>query len=76
MKNRVRLSFALIFLLLAPQQTARAQFIPSGVEGTSKIKGKVVNGKGKKLQGVRLLAYHLSSEELYTSELTRSNGQF
>lgn len=42
---------------------------------TSSLTGKILGPNGKALAGARLLSYHLSSERLYTTEPTGSNGK-
>ena len=44
-------------------------------EDLSGIKATINGANGKSLSGVRLLAYHLSSERIYVSEPTKSNGE-
>ncbi len=42
---------------------------------TSEIEGKILGIDGKPVPGARLLSYHLSSERLFTSEPTGTNGE-
>lgn len=42
---------------------------------TSKLVCKILGADGKPAEGVRLEAYHLSSERLYVSAPTKANGQ-
>lgn len=76
MKNFLRLAFAWAILLSLVQQGPLAQYTPTGVEGTAKIKGKVLDAQGKEVAGARVLAYHLSSERLFTSEPTGKGGEY
>ena len=76
MKNFLRLAFAWAVLLSFVQQGPLAQYTPTGVEGTAKIKGKVLDAQGKQVAGARVLAYHLSSERLFTSEPTNKSGEY
>jgi hypothetical protein len=78
MKNRVRLAFvsALFLSLVLPQREYRAQYTPPGVPGTGKIAGKLLDADGKKLPNSRVLAFHLSSSRLFTSEPTGKGGEF
>jgi hypothetical protein len=76
MKNRVRLAIASLILLSLPQHALNAQHVPADLEGTSKIAGKVLDAEGKKLEGARVLAYHLSSARLFTSKPTSGGGEY
>jgi len=66
-KKMARIAIVWVILLSIAQQTALAQYTPDG-SGTAKIVGKIIDSHGKKVPNARLLAYHLSSERLYTSE--------
>ena len=75
MKDFLRLAFAWAILLSLVQQGPLAQYTPTDTKGTSKITGKVLDAEGKQVLGARMLAYHLSSEQLFTSEPTGKNGE-
>lgn len=76
MKNLLRLVFAWMILLPLAPQGPLAQYTPADTEGTSKIAGKVLDADGKQVRGARVLAYHISSERLFTSEPTGKNGEY
>lgn len=46
------------------------------VQGNSEFRGKIEGADGKAVEGARVLVYHLSTEELFTSEPTGGNGDF
>jgi len=76
MKKIFRLAFVwTILLTLAPQEPF-AQYAAPDATGTSKIRGKVLDADGKSVRGARVLAYHLSSERLFSSERTRRSGEY
>jgi hypothetical protein len=75
MKNSLRFVFVWIFLLSILQQAPRAQHTLTDQPGTSRLAGKVLDSTGKKVGNARVLAYHISSERLFTSEPTRG-GEF
>jgi hypothetical protein len=76
MKNCIRFAFACLLLVPLMQQAPRAQHTAPGVPGTSKIEGKILDAAGAKVRDARVLAYHLSSETLFTSEPTGGEGEF
>ncbi len=52
-----------------------AQHTPTDIEGTSKIKGKILDPEGKdRIRGAQVLAFHLSSAQLFVSEPTARGG--
>jgi hypothetical protein len=59
---------------LALQPLALAQ--EASPTGNSRLFGKIIGTDGKPLPGARVLAYHLSSEDVFTSEPTDSGGQY
>ena len=74
-----KISRSLVGLFLAVSLAAAptgAQHVPDGIEGTSKITGRVLDTQGHKLGGVRVLAHHLSSGRQFTSEPSRGDGEF
>lgn len=75
MRKFLRLAFAWAVLLSLVQQPGLAQYTRTDVENTAKIAGKVLDAQGKQVPGARMLAYHLSSEQLFTSEPTEKNGE-
>jgi hypothetical protein len=75
MRNFLRLAFAWALLLSLVPQHSLAQYTPTGVTSTGKITAKVLDAEGEQVRGARLLAYHLSSEQLFTSEPTEKNGE-
>jgi hypothetical protein len=63
----------LAMLLAVPPAT----FAQDGDSATgSEIAGKVELGEGGGLAGATVLAYHLSSEEVFTSTVTNTKGQY
>ena len=44
--------------------------------GNSRLLGKIEGYEGKPMSGVRVLAYHLSSEAVYRSEPTSNKGEY
>ena len=76
MRKFLRPAFALLLLLTIPQQAVRAQYTQPGMRGTGKLQGKLIDTEGRKLRGARILAYHLSSAALYTSEPTGGDGKY
>lgn len=74
--NRVFTSILVLILLWALQPAVPAQDSGS-VSGTSVIEGKILAADGKAaVSGATVLAYHLSTEKVYRSQSTGSNGQF
>ena len=65
-----------IFLVSSVALTAFAQHTPPDIEGTAKITGKILDTDGKPARGVRVLAAHLSSSAVFTSEPTGANGEY
>jgi len=55
------------------QQMAKEQ---GEIEGNSEFVGKIQSAEGKSVEGARVLVYHLSTEELFTSEPTSRGGDF
>jgi hypothetical protein len=76
MRKFLRPMFALLLLPTIAQQAALAQYTQPGIRGTAKLSGKLVDTEGRKLRGARVLAYHLSSAALYTSETTGGDGKY
>ena len=74
MKNCICLLF--VWLLALPTgPPAWAQHTLEEIEGTSKIRGKIVSADGgPAIRGSRVLAFHLSSARLYASEPVRGGG--
>jgi hypothetical protein len=64
----------LLGISLALQPVLLAQEAP--VEGNSTLSGKITGSDGKPLPGARVLAYHLSSEDIFSSEPTDSKGEY
>ena len=76
MKTHICLLFAWL-LALPLVQPLWAQHAPANIEGTSKIKGKILDPEGKgRIRGARVLAFHLSSAQLFASETTDRGGGF
>ena len=76
MKIHICLLFVSLLALPLVQPLVWAQHVPTDIEGTSKIRGKIVNRDGTgRIRGARVLAYHLSSSQLFVSEPT-SKGRF
>ena len=77
MKTYFRFSFVFALALACVVQGAWAQYTgPEEFPHESVITGKVFGTDGKPLEGVRVLAYHLSSELIYVSEPTNSKGEY
>jgi hypothetical protein len=74
----VRLALAATLILLVPRQAGALQYTGKTPEkGASEIVGKVIAADGKSAaRGVRVLAYHLSSERTFASEPANSKGEF
>ncbi len=63
------------FIALPLVQPLWAQHTPADIEGSSKIKGKILHTEGKdRIRGARVLAVHLSSAQLFVSEPTDRGG--
>ena len=63
------------FLALPLVQPLWAQHTLADIEGTSKIKGKILHTEGKdRIRDARVLAFHLSSAQLFVSEPTHRGG--
>jgi hypothetical protein len=45
-------------------------------EGTSSLTGRVQTAEGQPVQGVRVLAYHVTSQRLFRSEPTRGDAEY
>ncbi len=74
MRAHICLLFAWL-LALPLVQPLWAQHTPADIEGTSKIKGKILHAEGKdRIRGARVLAFHLSSAQLFVSEPTDRGG--
>lgn len=71
---KVCIVFVALLALVGAESTSAAQATDFATD-TSSLVAKIVGTDGKPLEGVRLLAYHLSSERLYTSEPTKKNGE-
>ncbi len=73
----LRLAFASVVVLCSLLPAQPAQYTGSGsAEGTSTILGKIFGPDGKTPQaGVRVLAYHLSSERIFSSEPSNAKGK-
>jgi hypothetical protein len=76
MKKIVRLAFAWGILLTFVPQGPQAQHTPPDAQGTSKIVGKVLDAKGERVRDARVLAYHLSSERLFSSQPSGGKGEY
>jgi hypothetical protein len=76
MKKIIRSAFAWVILLCVVPQAPRAQYTPPDADGTSAIAGTVLDANGKKISGVRVHAYHLSSARLFASTPTGGNGKY
>ena len=74
MRSHICLLF--VWLLALPLvQPLWAQHTPADIEGTSKIKGKILHTEGKvRIRGSQVLAFHLSSAQLFVSEPTDRGG--
>jgi hypothetical protein len=73
MKPKLRLPVALLALSVAatPLQAQATDY----AEDLAAIKATIHGANGKSVAGARLLAYHLSSERVFVSEPTKSNGE-
>ncbi len=74
LRTHIRLLFG--WLLVLPFVLPLwAQHNPAGIEGTSKIKGKILHTEGRdRIRDARVLAFHLSSAQLFVSEPTNRGG--
>jgi len=63
-------------LALQPALLAQEPAQEPAPTGNSSLLGKIESFDGKPMPGVRVLAYHLSSEAVYRSELTGSKGDY
>jgi hypothetical protein len=71
----VRYSSAIVLGVLLAFQPLLAATEPAP-SGDSRLLGKIQGIEGKPLAGVRVLAYHLSSEAVFKSQPTSSKGSY
>jgi hypothetical protein len=78
LERTVRIHICLLFtwlLALPLVPPLWAQHTPTDIEGTSKIKGKIVSTEDRdRVRGARVLAFHLSSAQLFVSEPITKGG--
>ena len=73
---RIHICLFFVWLLVLPLvQPLWAQHTSPDIEGTSEIKGQVVSPDGRDgIRGARVLAFHLSSAQLFVSEPITKGG--
>ena len=78
MKNKNYLTTVSMALALSLASIAPVQAQATNVSDTepSRISGKVLSADGKPVADAHVMAYHLSTEELYTSAPTGANGEY
>ena len=74
-KRRLATALSVLVTLLVPP-LAVAQDAASEPAGTGRLAGRVVRGDGAAANGATVLAYHLSSEQLFRHEATDAKGKF
>jgi len=76
--GEMRIHICLLFVWLLgvpPVQPLWAQHTPADLEGTSKIKGKILSPEDRdRIRGARVLAFHLSSAQTFASEPIARGG--
>lgn len=75
-KIRRSLAFVLILTSVAPAGLLAQQMPDIDVPGTSVLTGEVLSADARPMAGARVLAYHLSTEKLYTAEPTSNRGGY
>jgi hypothetical protein len=70
------LSLVVLATLLSPVQLLAQQLSASQSQNTSQLSGSIRSADGKAIPGVKVLVYHLSTEQLFTSEPTGSGGDY
>jgi hypothetical protein len=75
--GRNLLSFAIVSALLFVTVTpVAAQAVQPSPTSPSRLSGKIFSTEGKPVMGATVMAYHLSTEELYSSAPTGADGEY